>query len=147
MTPMLSLALVLVLATSSIQLPPARATGTAEARRDPITVRGCVEGRRLRVLSHDMTDLVGIRDWRLKGSRAMLDALKDEKDGYFELSGLVERAALDRLDTQRKRKLGDKTTVSLGASAEQRRGEQTRPEVPELVVEAFTRLDDTCPAR
>ena len=128
-----------------IASPPATTTSPT---RDPVTVRGCLDGRWLRILQHDATDLSGVSRVRLKGSRAMLRLLGERRGDYVEVTGDLDLGARDRLDARRKVKVGGKTTVSLGASAEQVRGSgaDVAPE-PTLVVDAFTRLAEDCPRR
>jgi hypothetical protein len=132
---------------AAVQAAAPPSPGLARPQRDPATVRGCVDGRRLRVVEHDLTDLSGVRHLRLKGSRALLQSLKDAGSGFFELSGQLELPNRDRVETQRKRRVGDRTTVSLGAAVEQQRGAPIGIADPEFVVEAFTRLDEACPGR
>ena len=50
--------------------------GVARPQRDPISLRGCAEGRPVRVIEDDVTELAGIRNLRLTGSRALLEALR-----------------------------------------------------------------------
>ena len=71
------------------QQPPVAppAAGPAAPTRDPVTVRGCLEGRWLRILQHDSSDLSGVRRVRLKGSRSMLTVLKDQGGDYVEVTG------------------------------------------------------------
>ena len=124
--------------------PPA--AGPASPTRDPVTVRGCLEGRWLRILQHDSSDLSGVRRVRLKGSRSMLTRPSATRAGdYVEITGDLDLGRGDRLDARRKVKVADKTTISIGASAEQVSGPDTAPPDPTLVVEAFTALGEHCP--
>jgi hypothetical protein len=123
--------------------PPAE--GPASPTRDPITVRGCLEGRWLRIFEHDTSDLSGVRRVRLKGSRSMLGVLRDQGGDYVEITGDLDRGRGDRLDARRKVKVADKTTISIGASAEQLSGPDVTPPDATLVVEAFTVLGERCP--
>jgi hypothetical protein len=120
----------------------------AMPQRDPVTVRGCLDKRWLRILEHDSTDLSGVKRVRLKGSRAMLALVDDGRGQYVEITGDLDAAAADRLETRRKRQVGSKTTISIGASAEQSGGGAVPvgPE-PTLVVEAIIRLAASCRAR
>ena len=129
------------------QQPPVAppAAGPAVPTRDPVTVRGCLDGRWLRILEHDSTDLSGVRRVRLKGSRSMLNVLKDQGGDYVEVTGDLDLGRADRLDARRKAKVSDKTTVSIGASAEQIGGPEISPPDATLVVEAFTVLAERCP--
>ena len=128
------------------QQPPVAppAAGPAAPTRDPVTVRGCLEGRWLRILQADSSDLSGVRRVRLKGSRSMLTVLKDQGGDYVEITGDLDLGRRDRLDVRRKVKVGDKTTISIGASAEQVSGPETAPPDPTLVVESFTALGERC---
>jgi hypothetical protein len=124
-------------------MPPA--AGPASPTRDPVTVRGCLEGRWLRILEHDASDLSGVTRVRLKGSRAMLHVLADQRGDYVEITGDLDLGPGDRLDARRKVKVTDKTTVSIGASAEQISGPETSPPDATLVVGSFTTLGERCP--
>lgn len=128
------------------QTAPGPAASRTSPGRDPVTVRGCLDRRWLRILEHDTSDLSGVTRVRLKGSRAMLRMLDDGRGAYVEIIGDLDVAAADRLEVRRKHKIGSKTTVSLGAAAEQRDGTEIAPDAT-LVVEAFTRLGDECPRR
>ena len=122
--------------------PPAE--GPASPRRDPVTVRGCLEGHWLRILQTDTSDLSGVRRVRLKGSRSMLRVLRDQGGDHVEITGDLDLHLGDRLDTRRKVKVADKTTISIGASAEQVSGPDVTPPDPTLVVDAFTALGERC---
>ena len=114
--------------------------------RDPVVVRGCLEGRTLRILEADASELSGVRKVRVKGPRAMMRMLDDSRGAYLEVTGDLDPDRPDRGEVRRRYRVGSKTTVSAGAAAEQATGPAIAPE-PTLVVEAFTRLADTCPSR
>ena len=115
--------------------------------RDPVTVRGCIEKRSLRILEHDVTDLSGVTRVRLKASRSMQALLDEARGRHLEITGDLDLGRHDRLETRRKYKVGAKTTVSIGASAEQVRGADATAPDATLVVSAFTILGDRCPSR
>ena len=130
------------------QQPPVAppAGGPASPSRDPVTVRGCLEGRWLRILQADSSDLSGVRRVRLKGSRSMLTVLKDQGGDHVEITGDLDLGRRDRLDGRRKVKVADKTTISIGASAEQVSGpDDVTPPEATLVVGSFTALGERCP--
>ena len=129
------------------QQPPVAppAAGPAAPTRDPVSVRGCLDGRWLRILESDSSDLSGVRRVRLKGSRSMLTVLKDQGGDYVEITGDLDLGPGDRLDARRKVKVGDKTTVSIGATAEQLSHSQPSPADATLVVDSFTTLGERCP--
>ena len=131
-----------VRAQQPLVAPPA--AGPALPTRDPVTVRGCVEGKWLRILQHDSSDLSGVRRVRLKGARSMLTVLKDQGGDYVEVTGDLELGRSDRLEARRKVKVADKTTISIGASAEQVSSNPVAPPDPTLVVESFTALGERC---
>jgi hypothetical protein len=143
MAPSLAALVVLVLAVPIQTAPPPR-RGPDAPVNDPVTMRGCLDGRQLWILEHDSTDLSGVQVVRLTGPKGVMRALKDTGSRYVELSGRLDLDRADRLETRRKWKAGSKTTVSLGGSAEQERGSLTRP-APVLEVEAFTPLGEPCP--
>ena len=129
------------------QQPPVAppAAGPAAPTRDPVTVRGCLEGHWVRILQHDTSDLSGVRRVRLKGSRSMLRVLRDQGGDYVEITGDLELSRADRLDTRRKAQVADKTTISIGASAEQVSGPEVTAPDATLVVDSFTALRERCP--
>jgi hypothetical protein len=127
-------------------LPVAPRTGPDAPVNDPVTVRGCLDGRHLRILDHDTSDLSGIRDLRLKGPRGVMRALDDHKHSYVEITGELDLGRRDRIETRRKVKAGSKTTISIGASSEQVSGEPSVDD-PTLQVEAFRPLGERCPGR
>ena len=110
-------------------------------------MRGCLEGRWLRILQADSSDLSGVRRVRLKGSRSMLTVLKDQGGTTTSKSPAISTSAgRDRLEARRKVKVADKTTISIGASAEQVSGDRhVAPPDPTLVVDSFTALGERCP--
>ena len=144
--PIATVSIAIALAAVAQQSPVAPpAAGPAAPTRDPVTVRGCLEGRWLRILEHDATDLSGVARVRLEGSRSMLKVLRDQGGDHVEISGDLDLHLGDRLDTRRKVKVGDKTTVSLGASAEQVSGPDHSIPTPTLVVDSFKALGERCP--
>ena len=71
--------------------------------------------------------------------------LKDQGGDYVEVTGDLDLGPGDRLDTRRKVKIADKTTISIGATAQQiSEPEMTAPDAT-LVVDAFTTLGERCP--
>ena len=135
------------LAAAAAQQPPAAppGAGAAAPTRDPVTVRGCLEGRWLRILEHDASDLSGVTRVRLKAARAMLHVLADQRGDYVEITGDLDPGPGDRLDARRKVKVGGKTTISIGAAAEQTSSPEVTPPDPTLVVDAFKALGPRCP--
>ncbi len=125
---------------------PPRPTASAP-QRDPVTVRGCLDKHWLRIVAADATDLSGVKRVRLKGSKAMLRMLDDGRGRYVEITGDLDLGARDRIEARRKYKIDRKTTVSLGASAEQRGETASSAPDPTLIVEAFEHLGDQCPAQ
>ena len=121
-------------------------TGPTAPVNDPVTVRGCLDGHHLKILESDISDLSGVRDIRLKGPRGVMRSLDDHKGAYIEVSGQLDLGRPDRLETRRKVKAGSKTTISLGAGAEQITGQPPVAD-PILQVEAFTPLGERCPGR
>jgi hypothetical protein len=130
------------------QVPAPAATGRdARPVRDPVTVRGCLDRRWLRILEHDATDLSGVTRVRLRGSRAMLDLVDDGRGTHVEVTGDLDLGRRDRIEARRKYRPNPKTTISIGASAEQVGSRDVAPPEVTLVVEAITRLGDQCPSR
>jgi hypothetical protein len=134
-------------ATGARQGPPPAPARVDRPVRDPVTVRGCLDRRWLRILEHDTTDLSGVTRVRLKGSRGLLALVDDGRGTYVEVTGDLDLGRRDRIEARRKYKPDPKTTISIGASAEQVRSRDVAPPEVTLVVEAVTRLGDQCPAR
>jgi hypothetical protein len=112
---------------------------------DPITMRGCLEGRHLRILEQDSSDLSGVHDIRLKGARGVMRLVDDADHRYVELTGVLRLGRRDRVDTRRKVKAG-KTTIYVSGAAEQTSGE-TPVADPVFEVQALTPLGERCPGR
>ena len=71
--------------------------------------------------------------------------LRDQGGDYVEITGDLDLGPGDRLDARRKVKVADKTTISIGASAEQVSGPDVTPPDATLVVDSFTALGERCP--
>jgi hypothetical protein len=123
---------------------PAPRSGPDAPVNDPVTVRGCLEGRFLRILEQDSTDLSGLRGIRLKGPRGVMRMLDDHEHAYVELSGSLDLGRRDRIDMRRKVKVGAKTTISVGSAQEQITGQPVVAD-PVLQVVALTPLGERCP--
>lgn len=137
-----------LVAAWALQAPPAPPrTGPDPPVNDPVTMRGCLEGRYLKILEHDVADLSGVRRIRLKGPKGVMETLDDAEDRYVELTGRLLLHRRDRVETRKKAKAGSKTTISVGAATEQITGEPVRAADPVLEVEAFTPLGERCPGR
>lgn len=132
------------------QLPPKPADGPAKPVRDPITVRGCLDGKRLRIIEHDVSELSGVRYVTLKAPRALMKQMADYRNAYVEITGQLELPAGDRIEARKKYAVGSKTTVSVGMKGEQVESVPTSVDsyVSTLEVEAFKALDeDHCQPR
>jgi hypothetical protein len=136
----------LVATSLGLQQPTPARTGPAAPDNDPIVVRGCLEGRHLRILEHDLSDLSGIRDIRLKGPRGVMRVIDEHEHLYVEVTGTLDLGKRDRLDTRKKVKAGGKTTMSIGAATEQITGSPVVAD-PVFVVAAVTPLGERCPGR
>jgi hypothetical protein len=147
LTRLLLFSLFAAAATPQGQVPHQPADGPAKPVRDPITVRGCLDGRWLRITEHDVAELSGVRDVRLKGPRALMQQIEDEIGTYVEVTGLIELPPGDRIEGHQQYKVGSRTKVSIGA-----KGEQTNPKAvsgtpapPTLDVQGVEPLGDRCP--
>ena len=141
--------LIVLAAALGLQQPaPIQAprTGPDSPVNDPVTVRGCLEGHHLKILESDASDLSGIRDIRLKGPRGVMRSLDDYRGAYVEVAGLLDLGRPDRIETRRTIKAGSKTTISIGASAEQISGQPPLAD-PILIVNGFQPLGERCPGR
>jgi hypothetical protein len=131
------------------QGPYKPADGPAKPERDPITVRGCLDGKRLRIVEHDVAELSGVRYVTLKAPRALMKQLADYRNAYVEVTGQLELPPGDRIEARKKYKVGSKTTVSVATKGEQMDSFPTSVDsyVSTLEVEAFKALDeDRCQA-
>ena len=151
LTPLLVLSLLAVAASPQAgQAPPTPRDGPAKPDLDPIVVRGCLDGKRFRIVEHDVGELSGVRYLTLKMPRAMKDLLADHRHAYLELTGQLELPPGDRIETRKRYAVGSKTTVTVGAKAEQIKDVHTsaEPDVSTLQVETFTPIDgDQCRPR
>lgn len=130
------------------QLPPKPADGPAKPVRDPITVRGCLDGRWLRITEDDVAELSGVRDVRLKGPRSLMQQMEDDIGTYVEVTGLIDLRPGDRVEGHKQYKVGSRTKVSIGAKGEHTGAAPTLdPTASTLEVHGFEVLGDTCPGR
>jgi hypothetical protein len=149
LTALLVLSLFVAVASPQGQVPTKPADGPAKPERASITVRGCLDGKRLRIIEHDVAELSGVRDVTLKAPRALMKQLADDRNAYVEVTGQLELPPGDRIETRKKYNVGSKTTVSLGMKGEHE-SPPTSPnsDVSTLEVEAFKALDeDHCQPR
>ena len=150
LTALLVLSLFAAVASPQGQVPFKPADGPAKPERDPITVRGCLDGKRLRIVEHDVAELSGVRYVTLEAPRALMKQLADYRNAYVEVTGQLELPPGDRIEARKKYNVGSKTTVSVGMKGEQVDSVPTSPDsyVSTLDVEAFRALDeDHCQPR
>lgn len=148
LTALLALSLFVGAASSQSQVPYKPADGPAKPVRDPITVRGCLDGRWLRITEHDVAELSGVRDVRLKGPRALMQRIEDEVGTYVEVTGLIELPPGDRIEGHKQYKVGSRTKIAIGAKGEQTSGSPTlEPSPSTFEVQGFEVLGDRCPGR
>jgi hypothetical protein len=114
---------------------------------DPVTAKGCLRGDTLRILSTDATDLNGVKEIRLKGTRSLMKQLADYRNHYVAVVGVLttEGGDADRLEMRKKQKVGSRTTITVGAKGEQTRGEPLTPLTHRLELESFEVISDGCP--
>ena len=130
------------------QQPPVRSARRRDRRRRPAirspsaaawTAAGCASSNTT-AATCPASGACASRD------RARCSASSNDQGGdYVEITGDLDLGPGDRLDARRKVKVADKTTISIGASAEQVSGPDTAPPDPTLVVDAFTALGERCP--
>ena len=144
LTALLVLSVWVAAASPQGQVPDRPADGPAKPQRDPITVRGCLDGKRLRIVEHDVAELSGLRYVTLKAPRALMKQISDYRNAYVEITGQLELPAADRIETRKKYDVGSKTTVSVGMKGEQLDSFPTSPEsyVSTLEVESFKAIDE-----
>jgi hypothetical protein len=150
LTALLVLSLFAAAASPQGQVPYRPADGPAKPVRDPVTVRGCLDGKRLRIVEHDFAELSGVRYVTLKAPRALMKQLADYRKAYVEVTGQLELPPGDRIETRKKYKVDPKTTVSVGMKGEQVDSNPTSADsyVSTFEVEAFKALDeDRCQPR
>jgi hypothetical protein len=148
LTALLVLSMLAVAASPRSQVPSTPVDGPGKPVRDPVTVRGCLDGRWLRITDHDVAELSGVRDVRLKGPRALMQRIQDEIGTYVEVTGVIELPPGDRIEGHKQYKVGPRTKVAIGAKGEHSGAAPTLdPVASTLEVDGFEVLGDTCPGR
>jgi hypothetical protein len=146
---MTSIPFAIVVALALVQSAPLPAPGkVARPVNDPVSVKGCLRGTSLTILETDAADLGGIREVRLTGSRSLMKQLVDYRNHYIDVVGVVKRegGTSDRIEMRRRQKVGSKTTISVGATAEQTSGgEPLTPTTFTVAIQAFEPIADKCP--
>jgi hypothetical protein len=140
-----SLRLTFTLVQGAPQPVPAK---VAKPVNDPVSVKGCLRGTSLTILETDAADLGGVREVRLTGPRSLMKQLVDHRNHYIDVVGVVKRegGTSDRLEMRRRQKVGSKTTISVGATAEQTGGgEPLTPTTFTVAIQAFELIADKCP--
>jgi hypothetical protein len=150
------LAVVLAPIPLGSQLPPPSPPGgehrpSVRSDRQLVTVRGCVRGGALEPSADSQNDEV-LRLYPgsvfvLKGNREILGQLRQHHNGHMEeVTGVVTLPqTLHEATNVKKKKLGDKTTLTFG-SREADRVEATVHTL-RLDVQSFVHLDDRCVSR
>jgi hypothetical protein len=146
---MMRIDLLVVLLAGSVGLqqpvPFTPRTGPDQPANDPVVVRGCVEGRRLKILRIDSADGLGLREIRLKGPKGVMAMLKDYQNGYVELTGVLDYGRRGRVDSRKVTKLGKVGTVTVSSSTSETSPMTQIGSEPTLDVVALTPLGERCP--
>jgi hypothetical protein len=147
---MISFAVIMLAVALQTTPQPQPAPGkVATPVNDPVSAKGCLRGNWLTIRETDATDLGAVKEIKLSGPRSLMKQLADYRNYYIDVVGIVRREGgnSDRLDMRKRQKVGSKTTISVGATAEQMTGTPVTPEVVILEIQAFEPLGEKCPGR
>jgi hypothetical protein len=112
---------------------------------DPITLRGCLHGKTLKVTRSD--DPLGpeTKTFSLHLSKALATALREHEGHEEEITGVLRHTARAMGGTKSKVMNGGKTKVTVGATEERNTGPDEGP--PQIDVTGFRHMADLCEGR
>jgi hypothetical protein len=109
---------------------------------NPITLRGCLHGKTLKVTRSD--DPLGpeTRSFRLHLSKALTTALREHEGHEEAITGLLRNTARSMSGTKSRVMNGGRTKVTVGAAEERNAGPDEGP--PQIDVSGFRHIADLC---
>ena len=109
---------------------------------DPITLRGCLHGKTLKVTRSD--DPLGpeTKSFSLHLSKALATALREHEGHEEEITGVLRNTARSMGGTKSKVMNGGRTKVTVGAAEERNTGPDEGP--PLIDVSSFRHIADLC---
>jgi hypothetical protein len=112
---------------------------------DPITLRGCLHGKTLKVTRSD--DPLGpeIKTFSLHLSKTLVTALREHEGHEEEVTGVLHHTARSMGGTKSKVMNGGKTKVTVGATEERNTGPDEGP--PLIDVSTVRHIADLCQGR
>jgi hypothetical protein len=126
------------------ETPPAPQSSQPSNTRE-ITVRGCVNGRSIRTASSpsDRDMMATPSTYRLKGSKAMMDMLKEHDGHDDEITGTTQIANATKARTGKEKKVG-RGRIYVEAASDKQPGGIESTENFTIDVTAITHLKSTC---
>src|SRR6476646_11841570 len=112
---------------------------------DPISLRGCLHGKTLKVTRSD--DPLGpeTKSFSLHLSKALATALREHEGHEEEITGVLRHTARSMGGTKSKVMNGGRTKVTVGAAEERNSGSDEGP--PVMDVSSFRHITDLCGGR
>lgn len=133
------LALTLALVTS-----PQSDVVKKDPKSDPITLRGCIHGKTLKVTRSDNPLGPETRSFHLHLSKALANALREHEGHEEEITGVLQPTSRAMGGTKSKVVNGGKTRISVGAAEERNTGPDDGP--PQIDVSSFRHIAALCGA-
>lgn len=129
---------------ASVQTPPA-APSSQPSNTQAITVRGCINGRSIRTppRPNDRDMLATAPTYRLKGSRAIMDTLKEHDGHEDELTGTTQIADAMKAKAVKEKKTG-RGRVYVEAGSDRQPGRIESTENFTIDVKSIVHLKPTC---
>jgi hypothetical protein len=126
------------------QTPPAPQSSQPSNTRE-ITVRGCVDGRSIRTASrpNDRDMMVTAPTYRLKGSKAMMDMLKEHDGHDDEITGTTQIADATKARAAKEKKVG-RGRIYVEAGSDKQPGGIESTENFTIDVTSIAHLKPTC---
>jgi len=112
---------------------------------DPITLRGCLHGKTLKVTRSDYPLGPEIKTFSLHLSKTLATALREHEGHEEEVTGVLHHTARSMGGTKSKVMNGGKTKVTVGATEERNTGPDEGP--PLIDVSTVRHIAELCQGR
>jgi hypothetical protein len=109
---------------------------------DPVTIRGCLQGKTLKVTRSDEPLGPETKSFSLHLSKALATALREHEGHEEEITGVLRHTARSMGGTKSKVMNGGRTKVTVGAAEERNTGPDEGP--PLIEVNSFRHIADLC---
>jgi hypothetical protein len=135
----------LAVSPASLVIVGAQTPSSQPSNTQTVTVRGCVNGRSIRTppTPNDRVLLPTVPTYRLKGSRTMMDMLKEHDGHEDEISGTTQIADSTKAKAVKDKKIG-RGRVYVEAGSGRQPGRIDSTETFTIDVKSIVHLKPTC---